>query len=267
MTCVRATYVLMILWMATAAHSAAQTIWTAPYVPSQVAVEWMQPLYDDATGRSGQAVFVSAGYLINENIEVVAEVPVSVNAAVAGGAATSTVGNPYLGLRLAGVDWPFLVEVGGRLGLASFGGAAGLDPLASVGRTKAFVPEEYSGHLALNGRLQLGEKLTARLRAGLVYAEHPTAPSGATTEQAVRSHYSVQFWREDEWVTIGLAGSARTVLTTQPGPNTLFYATGTVIFNTPYVRPGLFLSSPINSTVRNTAPYVLGLSLSTSLFR
>ncbi|PSQ96515.1 MAG: hypothetical protein BRD53_03875, partial [Bacteroidetes bacterium SW_7_64_58] len=86
----------------------AQTIWSRPYEPNQIALEAFVPELpnDDASGRSG-ATFLTVTRSLSENIELMAELPVARYAADNSSAAA--VGTPYVGVGRSSTSAPVLL--------------------------------------------------------------------------------------------------------------------------------------------------------------
>lgn len=268
-------FVAMLVLAGTVGPAAAQTIWTRPYEPTQVGVEVFAPQFenDDVAVASG-AAYLTATYSLNDNLELVGELPAAryVADTDAGRVSESTLGNPYLGLGLSSASIPLLVELGARLPLASDNLAATTGSLTDVGRTDAFTPDETLLSLFLNYRFPLfGRQTSLRLRPGLTYAEFPRTNADGTdgTEQDLRFNYHAQLWREGDTVLLGLALTGRAVLTTPGtfGTNSIHHLNASAILDFETVQPGLVVGLSLDNVVRDTAPLFFGLTLSTSLVR
>lgn len=223
----------------------AQTIWSRPYEPNQIAVEVLVPDLptDDASGRSG-ATFLTATRSLNENIELAAELPAARYAAT--NTTATTVGNPYVGVGLSSTRIPLLVELGVRIPAAPNPPARTAGRHADAGRTAAFRDESISVSGLLNGRLSLNRYTTLRLRTGLTYGS-PAADSTADTTGKWRLPYSVQLWRDGERFMTGLSIAGRPSLSpSAPGPDrSTHHAMVSLMLNGTRVQPGVLLGTDL----------------------
>jgi hypothetical protein len=255
-----------LVWAA-AGSAAGQTVWTRPYQNNQISVELIAPSFeDDAVKLASGAAYLSGTYSLNENIELVAEVPTA--QIDSGGVTESVIGNPYFGVGLSGLRTPFLIEIGVRIpvvgspGPATFAGS-----FTDVGRTRAFRYDETLVAGFLNWRFEFSRRTSLRVRSGLVYAEFPNVVDGnRRIEQDLRIKYSPQIWYEGDNAILGLTLAGRGTFTAPGsyGQKSLHWISGQIIGNFDYIRPGLVFGISLNDDVRVDAPYFFGLTLSTS---
>lgn len=284
---------LIVLISLSAFPAQGQSLWTRPYTPNQVAVEFLKPSLDTAAPEDRSvftsAMFVSGTFLLSAQTALAVDVPVAhynstiqapAGAAPGGGAATSAplglnlpsgpatirqtaIGNPYVGLALAPATVPFLVEAGVRLPLASSQSVArGLGQLTAFDRNEAFAKDVLSGQLLLNYRLGLSRKLSLRLRGGAL---------GLVDTQADSNHlvarYSAQAWYEGNRLILGTGVTGRAPVGdsgrfTDRG---IHHVGGTVLANFDVVQPGLLLQVPLDATLSDVVSVVWGVTLSVSL--
>lgn len=239
----------------------AQTLFSRPYQPNQVAIETIVPDADDASGGTG-TMFVTATASLTENIELATELPVARNGA---GSGSSAVGNPYLGLGLSSTKVPFLLEVGTRLPTAPNNAASSIGRASSFARTPAFDPNELGLSTLVNRRLRLGRRSSLRLRSGLSYTSRESGPTNDRSRDWI-FHYEGQVWREGDRLITGLTFTGRALLTS---PGTANHHAGlSLMGNWNRVQPGLLLGTALDPLFdRNElAPYV-GITLSISYGR
>lgn len=245
----------------------AQTIWSRPYEPNQIALEAFVPEFpdDDASALSG-ATFLTVTRSYNENIELAAELPVARYATDATSA--TAVGNPYVGIGFASTTRPILLELGARIPAVPSNQARRAGRRADLGRTAAFRDETFSGTALLNGRFSLGRRTSLRLRGGLTYAS-AEADSANGNEDRWRLPYSAQLWREGNRFVTGLSIAGRPILTDSAFEGR---STHRVVFslmlNQERVQPGLLVGTGLDPLF-NDGRLVLvgGLTLSISYAR
>jgi len=250
-------------------EAVAQTQFTRPYLPSVVSVEVVRPAFEDETlSADTGALFVTGSYTLNENVEIVGELPV----ARAGGdevETTTTIGNPLIGFAFSSTRLPLLVEVGGRLPVADDNLAAELGRTADYGRGSAFLHDERQLYLLGNTRFQFGRKTSIRVRGGLVYSVFQNVVEGAQrTEKDLRLRYSAQAWREGDWLTLGFMFNGRGT-TTAPGGyggKSTHHVAGTAIIDIGKIAPGITVGLPLDGSARDVAPFILGLSIDVRLW-
>lgn len=264
------TFLALALLLLAADTAAAQSLWTRPYRANQVSVEAVMPQYKDAdVSATTGAMFVSVTHSLNENVELVGELPMARYRATTGGTTRteSALGNPYLGVGLSSTTVPLLLEVGVRLPVAPSNEAAGAGGFADVGRTDAFTQDESLATLLGNTRFTLGSKLSLRVRTGFSYSEFPITQEDGTTqvEQDLRWRYAAQFWREGNWNVLGLGFFGRAVLTAPGylGAKSRHYLGATALFDGDVVQPGVLVGVSLDDVVRDTAPIFVGITLST----
>lgn len=244
---------------------AAQSVWRVPYQPNHVVLETVAPTYeaDRFEGLTG-AAFLTATGSITENIEAIAEVPFA--RAVTSGATTTTLGNPYVGIGLSSTRRPLLVEIGGRLPLASNNVAREATmQTADPGRTAAFGRNERSASLLTNYSFFLSRRTSLRLRAGAVLAAFDTPSGNAETDFRVR--YSAQWWRLGDRFGLGLTVTGRAVLSDAGslGDTSLHHVGTTALVRLGPAHVGVLAGLSLDTVVRDVAPGFLGLTVSTSL--
>lgn len=240
-----------------------QTIWSRPYEPNQVAVEVVVPEASDASVLSG-ATFLTGTVSLNDNLEIGAELPVARYGATADGVSSTTaLGNPYLGLGLSSTTLPLLVQLGGRLPLASSNAASRLGQAADIGRLPAFQPDEFVLSTLINGRLSVGRNSSLRLRTGIDYASRP---QGNGRERGWRMLYEAQLWRDGDRLLTGLTLAGRAVLSSPGG--TQHHAAVSLMGNWRRVQPGLLTGVALNDLLLDgtVTPFV-GLTLSVTYLR
>lgn len=246
----------------------AQTIWSRPYEPNQIAVEAIIPEFpnEEPSFWSG-ATFLTLTRSFNDNIELAAELPVARYAA--NGASATAVGNPYIGLGLSSTTKPLLLELGVRIPAVPSNQALQAGRRADAGRTAAFRDEAFSASALLNGRLALGRRTTIRLRSGLSYASE-NRPEAEGRKGAWRLPYSAQLWRTGDQFLTGFSLVGRPVLTDSPlneGRST-HRAVFSVMLNGETVQPGLLLGTGLNALFSDGEfRWIGGLTLSISYLR
>lgn len=264
----RTLLVLAILFGGLSTAAQAQTVWSRPYEPNQIAVEAFVPELpnDDASGRSG-ATFLTVTRSLNENVELAAELPLARYAA--SGASTTAVGNPYLGLGLSSTATPVLLELGTRIPAVRPNQARVAGRYADLGRTAAFRDEDFSASALLNGRLPLGRRTTLRLRVGLTYAS-ATVDSTNGIEPNWRLPYSAQLWWEGEQFMTGLSVAGRPVLE-DSAPDvgrSAHRAVFSLMLDGDRVQPGLMTGTALDPIVNDGRVVVVGgVTLSISYHR
>ncbi len=246
----------------------AQTIWSRPYEPNQIAVEAIVPdPPDDASVLSG-ATFFTGTLSLNDNVELSGELPVArYGAATNDVTSTTATGNPYVGLGLSSTRIPLLFRIGARFPTAPSNTATRLGQTADAGRTSAFKPDEFVLSGLLNGRFQIGRHSTLRLRTGLGYASAPAPQqAGQSRTQDWRLYYDAQVWREGERLVTGFSVTGRATLTSPQ--TTQNRAALSVMTNWRLVQPGLITGTSLNTLIEDGefAPFV-GLTLSVTYLR
>lgn len=244
----------------------AQTLWSRPYEPNQLAIEVLVPeAGDDASALTG-ATFVTGTVSLSENVELAAELPVARYRPSATGARTSTaLGNPFVGVGLSSTRIPLLFQLGARLPVADANRATTIGQATDVGRTPAFHPEEFALSGLANGRLEVGRYSTLRVRTGLEFGSRP-APTGTDRRQSWRILYDAQLWREGDRLITGLSVTGRTRLS-RPGTSA-HHALLSVMGNWNVVQPGLLAGTSLNDLFRRgTWTPIVGLTLSVSYGR
>jgi hypothetical protein len=259
-------FVAALLLSAMCLPASGQTLWSRPYQPNQIAVETIVP---DAEGTSffSGATFITGTASLSENIELQAELPVARAHPSGNGASTSTLGNPYVGVGLSSTSLPVLLEVGGRIPAASSNAAAGLGAATDIGRTAAFVPDEFGLSALLNGRYELGRQSTIRFRSGFAYGSRPSPNSGSDSRRTRwQMHYEAQLWRESNPLLTGLSFLGRHRLDS-PGTSEHLISLS-VMADWPRIQPGLFAGTSLNDLFQNgTFSPLVGLTLNISYGR
>lgn len=244
----------------------AQTIWSKPYEPNQIAVETFVPDGAEEASVLSGATFVSATASLSENVELAAEVPFA-QYDPSTGPSSSAIGNPFLGLGLSSTTVPLLVQLGTRLPVAPANSATRLGQATDVGRTTAFQPEELAFSALLNGRGELSRNSTLRLRSGVEFSSRPSQSAETNNRiQHWRLYYDAQLWREGDRLLTGLSFGGRALLTS---PGTVrHHAAFSFMGNWNRVQPGLFLGTSVNDLVlRGQFSPLVGLTLSVSYGR
>ncbi len=247
----------------------AQTQFTRPYLPSTVSVEVVRPAFEDETlsGDTG-ALFVTGSYTLNENVELVGELPVA-RAGGEGLQPTTTLGNPLFGFAFSSTRLPILVELGGRLPVAENNLAARLGQTADYGRGSAFLQDERQLYVLGNTRYQFSETVSIRVRGGLVYSVFENEVGSAQrTEKDLRLRYSAQAWREGDWLVLGFTFNGRGT-TTAPGgygSKSTHHVAATAILDIGKIAPGITVGIPLDGSARDMAPFLLGLSVDVRLW-
>jgi len=253
----------------------AQSLWTKPYEPNQVALELLQPSLDTPANETVSfltgAGILSGSYLLNDRTTFVAEVPFAHYQSEVGeddptSISESMLGNPYVGLGVSSTRVPFLVELGVRLPIASDSSAATYAGTATdLDQSEAFVAHLLSAQLLLNARWELSRIASVRFRGGPLVTV-PTQDDGSTTELFVR--YSVQGWYEGERYVLGPGLTGRGLIT-EIGSNfsdrTTHQVGGTLIFNFPRVQPGVLVRTPLNGPGSDAVDLIVGITLSVLL--
>lgn len=241
----------------------AQTIFTRPYQPSTLSVEAVAPTFSgDSLDAASGALFVSASYTLNTNVELMVELPV---ARASGDPGSSTgLGNPLIGLGFSSTSFPLLVEVGARLPLADDDLASRVGAFTDFGRGRAFQPEERLGYLLGNTRFPIGRQTSVRFRGGFSYAAFPRdTVEGERTETDVRIRYSAQLWREGDRLITGLTLTGRGTLTAPGsyGKKSIHHVALTTLVDVRRFAPGITVGLPLDASTRDVADTTIGLSL------
>lgn len=243
-----------------------QTLWSRPYQPNQIAVETIVPDVEGTSFFSG-ATFITGTASLSENIELQAELPVARVQPSGNGPSTTTLGNPYVGLGVSSTSLPVLLEVGARIPAASSNRAAGLGAATDIGRTSAFLPDEFGFSALLNGRYELGRQSTIRLRTGFAYGSRPSPTTGSDARLTRwQMHYEAQLWRESNPLLTGLSLMGRHRLDS-PGTSEHLISLS-IMADWPRIQPGLFAGTSLNDLFQNgTFSPLVGLTLSVSYGR
>lgn len=247
----------------------AQTQFTRPYLPSTVAVEAVRPAFEDEMlSADTGALFVTGSYTLNENVEIVGELPVA-RAGGEGLQTTTALGNPLLGFAFSSTRMPILVELGARLPVAEDNVATRRGQSADYGRGSAFLEDERQLYLLGNTRYQFSQKVSIRVRGGLAYSVFQNEVDGAQrTERDLRLRYSAQAWREGDWLMLGLTFNGRGT-TTAPGgygSKSTHHVAATAILDIGKVAPGITVGAPLDGSERDIAPFLLGFSVDVRLW-
>ncbi|WP_103026614.1 hypothetical protein [Salinibacter altiplanensis] len=244
----------------------AQTIWSRPYQPNQIALEAVVPDLpaDDASAASG-AAFLTATRSLNDNVELAVELPVARYATDA--TASTAVGNPYVGIGLSSSSRPILLELGIRIPAAPTNEALRAGQRADPGRTAAFRDESVAPSALLNGRLPLGRRASLRLRTGLTYASADRLDEEGT-ENRWRLPYSAQLWWNGERFMSGLSVEGRPRLSGSEPDRSTHRAVVSVMLDGGRVQPGLLAGTGLDPLVQDGRfVTVAGLTVSVSYSR
>jgi hypothetical protein len=264
----RSLLLLAVLLGGLLAPAQAQTLWSQPYEPNQIALEALVPEFpnDDVSAWSG-ATFLTVTRSFNDNIELAAELPVARYAA--GGTPATAVGNPYVGIGLSSTTNPILLELGVRIPAVPSNRALKAGRRADIGRTAAFRDEAFSASALLNSRLVVGRRTTLRLRAGPSYASE-NQPNAEGRTGVWRLLYSAQLWRSGEPLMTGLSVVGRPELTDSPLPErgSTHHAVLSLMLNGERVQPGLLLGTGLDPLFNDGRFQLIGgVTLSISYLR
>ncbi len=254
-------FIILLCLCATSAP--AQTLWSRPYQPNQIALEVLVPdAADDAAPLTG-ASFLTWTTSLSDNVELATELPFArYGVQNSGGRSSTAVGNPFIGFGVSSTTIPFLFQFGLRIPTAPENSAALIGGAADAGRIPAFGPDELSFTGLVNGRADIGRFSTVRLRTGLGYASY----TSSSRTRDWRMHYDVQFWRETNRLITGLSVTGRALLTS-PG-TTQHHAVVSLMTNWSRVQPGIIVGTSLNDLVQNSdfVPFG-GLTLSVTYLR
>jgi hypothetical protein len=264
-------YLLSLLFLCLSMQAVAQPIWTRPYTPNRISVEMLRPTLDTPSADDLEtftgAAFVAGTFLASERVGITAEVPVARYAVDAGTVSTSesVLGNPYIGLDITADRTPVLLELGLRLPvLSDTSAAATLGTLSDADRSDAFAANLLTAQALLNYRLEFWRHYSLRLRGG------PQLAVGTSDDAATDliGRYGLQIWREGERFIWGLGATGRALVTESGSFNdrTVHHAGGTFLLNFERAQPGLFVQVPLNSDVSDQVNWVMGVTLSVSLW-
>jgi len=257
---------LILLLVASGLPAQAQTIWSRPYQPNQIALDIIVPEIPetDASLASG-AAFLTATRSLNENVELAAELPVARYATDATSA--TAVGNPYVGIGLSSSSRPLLFELGVRIPAVPSNDALRAGQHADMGRTAAFRDEYISTSALFNGRVPLGRHASLRLRSGLTFGSAERVDRDGR-EQHWRLPYSAQLWWNGQRFVSGLTVEGRPLLSgSEPGQTTHRAALSLMLDGT-RVQPGLLVGTGLDPLIQDGRfVAVAGLTLSVSYGR
>lgn len=250
----------------------AQTIWSRPYEPGQIAVEAMVPdLPEEADFPSG-AAYLTGTASLSDNVEFAGELPVAryLPAPEVNSPSTTTLGNPYLGLGFSSTSLPFMLEVGTRLPFASSSPALSIGSATDIGRTRGFSWNEFSLSALTNTRAMIGRRTSLRFRSGLSYASFSRLDETGveTTEQDWRLLYSAQLWREGNDFILGLGFTGRGVLTA-PGSyraKSRHHLVTSIMGNWSTLQPGFLVGLSLRDFTDEPS-FLFGLTVSLSYAR
>ena len=254
----------LLLWCLLPAIAPGQSLWRIPYQPNQVVLETVVPQYETDRFEGGTgAAFLTGTYSLSSHIEGVVELPLS--HATAPSTSSTALGNPYVGLGIASTTLPILVEVGARLPLGDDSIAReAATGITDPGRTAAFGRNERSLSALLNVGIFLWPNTSLRLRGGSTYAIFDDAADAI--DRDVRLHYGAQLWRQGEPLTIGLTFTGVGVPSDAGSfaANSRHHLGATVLLDFDSIALGPFIGVSLDKTVRDVAPYFVGLTLSLS---
>jgi len=240
-------------------------MWTPPYRPNQVALEWIVPTLGDGRFRvSGGGAYFDLSVSLTRRVEVITELPFAYR--FAGSArSTAVVGNPYVGIGLSALSAPVLLEVGARIPATEDDAALGVGELANVGRSSAFRAQERNASALLSWRYLLTRHLSVRLRGGVVAIER--LEGAIDPGRRARLRYSGQLWYEKGSITAGLTATGWVPPTISPGTfreESVNHLMGTFMIDVGPARPGLLVGVPVDRDLWDRAPLLIGLTLSAS---
>ena len=241
----------------------AQTIWSRPYQPNQIALETIVPEFPDADASiASGAAFLTATHSLNENVELAAELPVARYATDATSA--TAVGNPYVGIGLSSTSRPLLLELGVRIPAVPTNEAPRAGSRADLGRTAAFRDETISTSALLNGRVPLGRHASLRLRSGLTFAS-ADQPGADGRERHWRLPYSAQLWWNGQRFMSGLSVEGRPLLNGSVPAQTTHHAVLSLMLDGARVQPGVLAGTGLDPLFEDGRFVVVaGLTLSVS---
>ena len=258
---------LLFLLLGIARPSHGQTLWTRPYQPNQIALEWVVPTFEDEPVETlTSAAFLTATRSLTDNVELVGELPVAYYAADAGGGTitTSAVGNPYLGVGLSSTTTPFLFELGVRLPAAPDNEASFAGTIANAGRGTAFRHDAVTVSALLNWRFAFSRRTSLRIQTGGAFSSYPDSSDATVSD--VRLRYGVQLWRMGNPILLGLTSTGR--ISFEQGDafaaNTRHSLAGSVMLDSDAVQPGLLVGIALDGDVRDVASFFVGVTLSMS---
>lgn len=264
-------YLLCLLLAGLSMQAVGQPIWTRPYAPNRISVEMLRPALDTPAADELEpftgAAFVAGTFLASERMGLTVEVPVARYAKETGSVSTaeSVMGNPYIGLDITANRTPVLLELGARIPvLSDTSAAATLGTLSDADRSDAFAADLFTAQALLNYRIEFWRHYSLRLRGG------PQLAVGTSDDAATNlvGRYGLQIWREGERFIWGLGATGR-ALVTESGSfddRTVHHAGGTFLLNFERAQPGLFVQVPLNSDVSDQVNWVMGVTLSVSLW-
>lgn len=270
-----ALFLAVLVALAVPPASQAQSLWSTPYEPNQLALEVLQPSLDTPPGEDLSVLTGAAtlwgSYLLTDRTTLVAGLPTARYASeIAGDAPTSIeetqIGNPYVGVGVSSTRVPLLVELGVRLPLApDRTAAARAGTGADLAHRETFAPDLLSAQAILNARWDLTRIAGFRFRSGPLLTV-PTQTDRGTTELFVR--YGLQGWYEGDRYILGAGVTGRALVTERGGAfadRTTHQASGTLILNLSTVQPGVLLRVPLNGPGSDAVNLVVGLTLSVTL--
>lgn len=244
----------------------AQTLWSRPYQANQIAVEALIPERPDANTSVGSgATFFTLTRSLNDNVELVAELPVARDEG--NGSSSAAVGNPYGGLGLSSGTLPLLLELGVRIPAVPSNTARSVGQRADPGRTAAFRDEDISVSALFNGRIPLGRRTSLRLRTGLTFASADTTNTPYSNQGRWRLPYSAQLWREGQQFLTGLSivGRPRLTNTDIDEGRSANHAMVSIMLDGDRVQPGLLLGTGLDPLFEDGQfEWIGGITLSIS---
>ncbi len=273
--------VLTILALAAAAVPAqAQSVWLPSSHGPSISIEGFKPILTEGNRNwttATTAYFLSGRMPISGSVIATAELPFAYagfKRSALGGTGvetSSTLGNPYVGIKLASAASPITADLGVRLPVRkskeSEGMAASVGFLADVDRMEAFAADLLSvgGHLGIRHRDPSGLHLHARGGPIMWFNTAKDRPGDDTElflDYVAQAGYDVGRYA----IIGGLSG--RTQMTADEGSwsdRSIHHlgVSGSVAFGS--VRPGIQVRVPLDDDLDDVLRYVIGLGVTVQL--
>jgi hypothetical protein len=252
----------------------AQSLWLPRDHDTTLLLEALKPGLEliDEEFPTG-VVFLGVRHATSPGLALVAELPYAkfkgtfdLFVGPSGEVSESELGNPYLGIEVAGGESPFFGELGVRIPVADEDkfGATIVGQLTDLTRGFAFFPNYVPIQAAINLRQKSESGIVTRLRFGPTV----TIPTEDSFDTELFGVYAWEIGYEGRCVRVGSALSGNILFTDDSGSN-LGARSRTQLelhgdFGSWKIRPGVELKLPMGSTA-NFVPVVLGVSLGAAL--
>lgn len=243
--------------------ASAQSLWPDRSRPNSISLELMKPVYE----IGDQTLMTSVGFLdarvhIAESVHLVAEVPLSIYDSQRYSYNSTTIGNPYAGLELGGLNSIGRVEVGVRLPLTDSNeyGAILNGTVADLSRIGAFAPNIYMFQAIADLRTPPLGGMYLRLRAG-PQITFETGGGGGD----LLGNYALIAGYEGKAVRFGAGIAGLAVIPMYEmdlGDATIHQLQINANFGSGRFRPGVFGSIWLDEDMQADIPLVLGFTLS-----